>query len=385
MAEHKCEVVKVSIMEHDNADALEIAQIRGYQSIVRKGQFKTGDLAVYIPEQSVVPEWVLRRLGLWDAEKGKGKLAGKAGNRVKPVRLRGVLSQGLLYPLVDFKDEAGNMLLSGTDRVVTEGEDVTEYLEVIKWEPPIPTQMAGEVVGLPGKTLKYDIENVKNYPHIAQALIDLQIPVQITEKLHGTWCCFGFYPTVGWAQKTLHPEIPYERVVVTSKGLSGKSLAFKDNEANVNNLYLKMFKKLFTDTFHNYDRLNDPIFYIGEIFGKDVQDLTYGLKETDFRLFDVYEGHPGSGRYYTANQSKEYADDLLPFDYVPTLYEGPLTWDIIHEYTNGLDNITGSHIREGIVIRTLDREYRNDKIGRVILKSVSDDYLDRKGNTTEFN
>lgn len=99
MSTLKCEVVRVTIQEHPNADALEIAQVRGYQSIVRKGQFETGDLAVYIPEQAIVPEWLLRRLNLWDDDKGKGKLAGSNGDRVKAQKIRGVLSQGILLPL----------------------------------------------------------------------------------------------------------------------------------------------------------------------------------------------------------------------------------------------------------------------------------------------
>jgi len=395
MATFKVEVLKVEILDHPDADALEIAQVRGYQSIVRKGQFQTGDLAAYIPEQAIVPEWVLRRLNLWDDEKGKGKLAGKQGNRVKPVKLRGVMSQGLLYPLEvihhafehAFEDQT-DWLLQAHDELeytVTEGEDVTELLGITKWEPPIPTQMAGEVVNIYGKTLKYDIENIKNYPNIAQALIDLQIPVSITEKLHGTWCCIGIYP------ESIHEEIPYERVLITSKGLSGKGLAFKDNEVNVNNLYMRMFKTLFPDydTFRllkgSVSAFSGPMFFLGEIFGKGVQDLTYGLNDVQFRVFDIYEGNPSQGDYLTPFVVREFIEAMeLPFHTVPSLYEGPLTWDIVREYTDGKDTVTGSHMREGIVIRTLEQEYRNADIGRVILKSVSDDYLNRK-NGTEYN
>ena len=85
-------VVRVVIEPHDNADALEIARVGDYRSIVRKGQFTTGELVAYIPEQSVLPGEVLDELGL------RGKLAGKEGNRVKAIKLRGVLSQGLVYP-----------------------------------------------------------------------------------------------------------------------------------------------------------------------------------------------------------------------------------------------------------------------------------------------
>lgn len=408
MASLKCEVVELEILTHPDADALEIAKVKGYQSIVRKGQFETGDLAVYIPEQSIVPEWLLRRLNLWDDDKGKGKLAGSNGDRVKAVKLRGVTSHGLIYPLTYrapyvsvvarggiLHDNEGWLMDCNCNQfileTVNEGQDVTEKLGIVKWEPPIPVAMAGEVVALAGKTLGYDIENIKNFPEVAEALMALNIDCHITEKLHGTWCCLGIWP------EDLHDEIPYKRVIVTSKGLSGKGLAFKDNEANVNNLYMRIFKSICPDeasfsrnfkyTGHCMGEIDKrvPIFFLGEVYGKGVQDLQYGLNDIHFRLFDIYEGFPGQGEYFTQKQVDIFVETMdLPFERVPVLYTGKLTHKIIHELTDGKDNITGTHIREGIVIRTLDKEYRNDKMGRVILKSVSDDYINRK-NGTEYN
>lgn len=386
MATLKCEVVRLEILTHPDADALEIAKVKGYQSIVRKGQFETGDLAVYIPEQSIVPEWLLRRLNLWDDEKGKGKLAGSNGDRVKAVKLRGITSLGLIYGLQEDVDE--KCWLMDCDHlgfeIVNEGQDVTEKLGIVKWEPPIPVAMAGEVVALVGKTLSYDIENIKNFPEVAEALMALNINCHITEKLHGSWMCVGIY------HEEIHDEIPYKRVVVTSKGLSGKGLAFKDSEANVNNLYMRIFKKLFTeDVFERISVLTtdikSPVFFIGEVYGKGVQDLQYGLNDIDFRLFDIYRGIPGQGDYLPRNAIDYLVDQYaLPMQEVPVLYTGKLSHKVIHELTDGKDTITGTHMREGIVIRTLDKEYRNDKMGRVILKSVSDDYLNRK-NATEYN
>lgn len=99
MAEFEAKVYRLKIEPHPNADMIELAIVGDYRSIVRKGDFKTGDLGVYIPTGSVVPEWLLKKLGLWDDEKGKGRLAGKDGNRVKEIRLRGILSEGLIYPV----------------------------------------------------------------------------------------------------------------------------------------------------------------------------------------------------------------------------------------------------------------------------------------------
>ena len=89
---------------HPDADRLTINTIGGYRCISNKFEdgswrYNTGDLVVYIPEGSLLPEWLLRRLGMWNDEKGCGFLAGSKGNRVKAVCLRGQISQGLILPL----------------------------------------------------------------------------------------------------------------------------------------------------------------------------------------------------------------------------------------------------------------------------------------------
>lgn len=94
MAEFEAKVYRLEIEEHPNADRLELARVGDYRSIVLKDQFSTGDLGVYIPTGAVVPIWLLKRLGLWDDEKGKGKLAGKElnireGIVIKPCKERG--------------------------------------------------------------------------------------------------------------------------------------------------------------------------------------------------------------------------------------------------------------------------------------------------------
>jgi RNA ligase (TIGR02306 family) len=361
-------VEQVLIEEHTNADALEIAHINDYQSIVRKGQFKTGDLVAYIPEQALVPEALLEEMGL------SGRLAGKNKNRVKAVKLRGVLSQGIVYPA---RPEW------------PEGADVTEVLGITKWEPPVPANLAGEVysAGL-DRTLRYDIENVKKFPRVLEA----GEQVVFTEKLHGTWCMIGLVPKT-WA----HPE--HGRLIVSSKGLASRGLAMKPNsERNKENLYIRVARHLNMEqriSFAFGRNLKDliepvPVFVLGEVFGSGVQDLGYGAK-TDkdvnigFRVFDVFVGKPGVGRYLNDKELDE-ACKRLGLERVPVLYRGPFWHSTMSEYTDGKETVSGKamHIREGIVIRP-QLERRHDEIGRVQLKSVSGTYLTRKGNTTEFN
>ncbi len=400
MSTFEVNAVTIRIETHPNADAIEMAFVGDYVSIVKKGEFKTGDLAIYIPEAAIVPQNVLEKMGMWDAENDKGRLAGKLGNRVKAIRLRGQISQGLIYPLV-FRTDVHDMdthVVSDewvltyprgeceAGHVIKEGDDVAESLGVVKWEPPIPTCMAGEVFAAFGKTLKFDIENIKRYPDVFEDGEN----VVVTEKLHGTWCCMGY-----------HPEI--DHAVITSKGLSEKGLAFKFNEANERNLYIKAFHALTENRQTILDRfadLNDvmelmfcdidePFYILGEIFGQGVQDLHYGITTPEFRVFDIYVGYPHNGHYLSQNMITQICVSLnLPM--VPVLYTGEFSKEVVDEYTNGKETFSGkeTHMREGIVIHPAE-ERREDALGRVILKSVSEAYLLRKGkkgeSVTEFN
>lgn len=388
MATFECKVYKLRIEEHPNADALELAVVGDYRSIVRKGQFKTGDLGVYIPEAAIVPDWLIAELGL------EGRLAGKQKNRVKAVKLRGILSQGLVYPVLEESDAYRLNGEADAYKEVYVGEDVTEFLGITKYEPVIPTCMNGEVWNAFGLTLKYDIENFKKYPTVLKEGEDL---VTFTEKLHGTWACFGYHPD---------SDIP----IVTSKGLSDRGVAFKFNEANANNLYVTAFQRLtyrdvnesplFKDqvgttildrvarVLKGANLLQDPVpFYVlGEIFGQGVQDLTYGTNEKTFRVFDIYVGQPGQGKYLNANDVSAACALVDGVEYVPVLYSGVFTKAVMDQYTDGMETVSGTEacIREGIVVR-LQEERTDVELGRVILKSVSEAYLLRKGNVTEFN
>ena len=391
MATFECKVYELTIEEHPNADKIELARVGDYVSIVPKGTYQTGDLAVYIPEAALVPEWVLQRLGLWKND--KGMLAGKLGNRVKAIKLRGVVSQGLIFP-VEFRPDC---YCTGTDSpkeeikdiycvtreeggagyMVSEGADAMDFLDITKYEPPIPSSMSGEVFNTLGKTLHYDIENLKKHPDI----IEEGEEVSITEKLHGTWCCMGYHPD---AEETAGR-------IITSKGLSAKGLAFKLNEQNENNLYVQMYRKLTNgigqDIMERFCRLElhhdkEPFYILGEVYGKGVQDLSY-VDDNDkhFRVFDIYVGKPTGGHYLSPDEVGKICKEL-DIDTVPVLYSGTYSKELVHDLTNGSETVSGKelHMREGVVIR-LANERRNDDIGRVILKSVSDTYLLRKGGT----
>lgn len=360
MSDFKTEVVRIKVVPHPGADRLEIAMIGDYQSIVGLDQFESGDLVAYIQEGSIVPEDILEELGL------VGRLAGPDENRVKAVRLRGVLSQGICYPA---RDEW------------SEGDDVSEELGVTKYVPPIPPRMSGEVYAAGGRrTIKYDIENFKRYPDVLEEGEE----VVFAEKIHGTFAQIGVL-----SPQDAHPE--YGRLAVVSKGLGSKGLCFKpDVEANAQNLYLRAARK--ENVLEKFEDREESVFILGEVFGNGVQDLGYGAhtkndEDLGFRVFDVYVGTAKSpeGRYLDDDELDAFCSEY-ELERVPVLYRGPFSKAIMKEYTDGPETVSGeeSHIREGIVMRPV-KERRDVALGRVQLKSVSDDYLTRGGDATEYN
>ena len=132
MSEFEVKTYQVIIEKHPDLEVtqIECARIGDFYSVVGKGQFQTGDVAAYIPENSLLPDDLIESLGL------TGKLHGSKKNRVKAIRLRGVMSQGIVYKVPDVNEM---------------GVDVTEQLGITKYEAPIPTHMSGQMWNTQGR------------------------------------------------------------------------------------------------------------------------------------------------------------------------------------------------------------------------------------------
>ncbi|WP_327693842.1 RNA ligase (ATP) [Streptomyces sp. NBC_00459] len=342
----------LTVHEHPNADALELAQVGLYRAVVAKGVYRTGDAAVYIPEQSVLPGELVEELGL------TGRLAGSSSDRVKAVRLRGELSQGIV---------CRPRALDGVDlaQAAAEGTDFAERLGIVKWVPPIPPTMNGDVESAPDLMSWVDIENIQRYPDIFTP----GEPVVLTEKLHGSACLLTYLADDG-------------RVQVSSKGFGAKYLALKEDPRN---LYWRAVTahRVAETAAHLAERLGARrVGIFGEVFGAGVQDLTYGAdgrRETlGYAVFDVSVEVDGEVRWLDA---EALLDGRLPL--VPRLFEGPYDIDRVLEIASGRETVSGRglHLREGVVIRPAVERYSAVTGGRAIAKAVSPAYLTRKGGT----
>ncbi|MFD3538179.1 RNA ligase (ATP) [Streptomyces sp. NPDC058662] len=348
-------VEELTVHEHPNADALELAQVGLYRAVVAKGAYRTGDFALYIPEQAVLPAVLIEELGL------TGRLAGGSADRVKAVRLRGEISQGLV---------CRPRALDGVDLEVAakEGADFAELLGITKWVPLIPTHMSGDVESAPDLLPWVDIENLQRYPE----LFEPGEPVVLTEKLHGTACLFTYV-------------VEGERALVSSKGFGAKGLALKEDERNLywRAVHGHAVHAVAADLAARLGATRVGIF--AEVYGVGVQDLAYGhdvrTAETPpgYAVFDVSAEIDGQVRWF--DPAAVLADGELPL--VPKLYEGPYELGAVLAVATGRETVSGRglHLREGVVIRPAVERYSPVVGGRAIAKAVSPAYLTRKGGT----
>ena len=380
-----------SVEDHPNADRLSIIKLEnlGYVCISAKlddgsHRYKKGDLCVYIPSASVMPEWLLKDMGFWNEETGKGMLAGALGNRVKPLRIRGIYSEGVLYPVYEGRDVEmptyyiwrkeyeGNRLAGLTPHFINVGDEVAEFLEIIKWEPPVPVAMAGEVANVGAFQLNYNFERYESVPDIFEE----GESVIAVEKAHGTFCA------IQWKTDFTHPEMfgTVGNIAVGSKGLISQGLVFKNNSNNEGNVYVRALKELLDKGFEN--NLTDVIatlgydvhhlVILGEIFGNKIQDLNYGCTVPQFRVFDIKIGHKWVDR-----QTAEWICERMGLTMLPVLYDGPFDLAAIEAVRDGKTTIGGDHVREGVVVTSLTA-HPHPRHGRKICKFISPDYLTRK-------
>jgi RNA ligase (TIGR02306 family) len=353
---------RVEIAPHPNGDRLDLARVGGYVSCVAKSQgLKTGDLAIYIPEAALLPEPILAELNLLPMDGSPVRHTrpiqpaqraekGGSGDRVKAIRLRKVLSQGLIY------------VPEGIELI--EGKDYAEELEITKYEPPIPSSLDGKIEPASGIKPNSDPENVLKRVNV---LIEGE-EVSITEKLHGSSCVVHFDGA---------------RVVVSSKGVAGKGFSLideVDEHGRSKNGYWRVAHQYgLTDKLPDVAKREGAqlVTLYGEVFGSGIQDLQYGHApgKLSFLAFDVRI----NGDFVSYEEFVRITDEA-EIERVPEFYRGPYSAEIVAKHTDGKTTVGGDHIREGVVVRTVAERY-DDEVGRVTMKSISGDYLTRNGAT----
>jgi hypothetical protein len=169
-------IVPIALIEkitpHSNADALELAQVLGWQLVVRKGEYQVGDRVVYFPIDTMLPLELSERFGVT-------KYLSKG--RIKCAKLRGEPSFGLaIRPEVESWEV---------------GQNVADYYGVSRWEPPVRVTAGDAEPDHPLFATYTEIENMRNFPTIFTE----GEPVVLTEKIHG---CLDYRTRISMADGT---------------------------------------------------------------------------------------------------------------------------------------------------------------------------------------
>ncbi len=331
-----------------NADAIEKIRVLGWWVVVKKGEHKTGDKVTYCEIDSLLPERpefeFLRASSYKPAQTDpEGALTLPAGFRIKTVKLRGQVSQGICFPLTILPREAPT----------EEGADVTEFLGIRKWEPPIPVGMGGKVKGgFPGFLPKTDETRVQILEPVLQRHRGKTF--YVTEKLDGTSFTafvregqFGICSRNLWMDETDEGNI----LVRVARGLK---LEEKLRQAR--------------------ERLGFDTAIQAEVIGPGIQKNKYGLKAVALRVFNVL--NVGAYRLLDHAAMLEALREM-GLEVVPQLGTITLnhTVDELVAFSEGPSKLNPQMQREGVVLRPLVEEHDEDVGGRLSFKVINPKFL----------
>lgn len=339
------------VKPHPNADRLDVIQVLGYQIVTGKDNFEVGDLVAYFPPDILLPPDQAKALGVAAYLKHSifpGDTV-KTPCRVGAARLRGTPSHGFCASI----DSIGI------------GSDITDWYGAHKYVAPVRQGAGDAAYDLPAFHKYTNIENIQRYP---TAFSDGQ-QIVITEKIHGTNCRLGLV-------RDNSREFIFCAGSHKVRRQEGQSLYWEfmgDNMMNMLSFLSDSYDREGESCCHN-------VIVFGEIFGPGIQDMHYGRPGHDFRIFDI--SIDGQYMNYWDMVSVCNAHELLV---VPSLSLGLFSLELVEAQTYGpsvFNDITGKFKdREGCVVRPVVESYSDILGGRLVLKSVSADYLDRKGAT----
>lgn len=329
MSRKLASIQKIGLIEPiEGADSIVRAGVLGWQVVIRKDEFQTGDLCVYCEIDSLLPD------------KPEYEFLKARGMRIRTLRLRGQVSQGICFPL--------SVLPEGI--IPEEGLDVTDLLGVIKYEHPIPANLAGQIKGnFPSCIPKTDETRVQTLQPVLEAFANT--PCYVTEKLDGSSVTYALI------DGDFH---------VCSRNLNilddGKNSLWRVAQA------LEVEAKLRS--------LGQNAALQGEIIGEGIQGNKYKLRGQSVRFFNLM--------LIDAYRFLDYTElvhqlNSLELSMVPVLednYQLEMNIPSLVKKSIGKSVLNPQLQREGIVIRPLIEQRTALKgLGRVSFKAINPEFL----------
>jgi RNA ligase (TIGR02306 family) len=315
------------------ADAIEAVRVDAWTCVSKKGEFEIGSKGVYFEIDSFLPAEDKRFQFL---EKQFIQFNDKIGARLRTIRLRGQLSQGLFLPLSVFPELNGKEV----------GEDVTEILKIEKWEPIVPAQLSGEIKGgFPSRIKKTDQERVQNL--IQEINENSGKEFEVTIKLDGSSM------TVFKDQNEF--------------GVCGRNWELRETEGNTLWAVTRRNK-----IFEALESLNRNLAFQGEIIGEGIQGNPEKIKGQEFFMFDIFD--IDKSVYLNPIERQEILKSLnekgFKIKHVPILDNLILNHDVdeLLKLADG-QSLNKNEKREGLVFKRLD--------GKFSFKTISNWYLEK--------
>ncbi|MBI1183818.1 RNA ligase (ATP) [bacterium] len=326
-----------SIEPIEGADAIMMATVLGWELVVKKDEFKAGDLVVYCEVDSMLPD------------KPEFEFLKPRGMRIKTIRLRGQVSQGICFPLG----------ILPPDFEIIEDADCTEALKITKYEPSMPASLAGIAKGnFPGFIPKTDETRVQ----VLQEIIDKYAGTicYVSEKIDGS--SVTYYYNNG------------------QFGVCSRNLDLEETEENT--LWQKARELHIEEKLKN---MGGNFALQGEMAGEGIQGNKLKMKGQTpffFNLFDI-------DKYQYANyQTLKNALDAMELTMVPVIDENYVLENDIRkliEKATTKSTVNNKVWAEGIIIRPLHETIEPGVAGnklhgnRLSFKVINPEFLIKYG------
>lgn len=386
MAELKVEVLEIEeVIEHPNADRLDLATVLGYQVVVGRDEYVKGDRAVYFPVDSILPK------ELQDVIFAGSKMS-LTKDRVRAARIRGAMSFGLLVSLRTVKSYLYRKATTKENpEYLPLGYDLTYRLGVTKFQPPVNRSLQRDTKAKARRHRHPDFKKYTNIQHLKRStrfMDSYDGVVAVTEKIHGTNFRAGWLP---FRPRTLWQKIkkalgfgPEYEFVYGSHNVQLQDGGNKARAAFGDNVY-----KRAVDKYDLRNVINHGEVWYGEIYGYGIQDgYGYGCKPGEFKLaiFDIMADGKFESLFWVNMICKRRKIPCVPIiKVIPRPTGGK---DILEKASEFLNLPDGSALKstrdrktpmEGVVVRPYHEEVNVG--GRLIFKLISDEYLLEKNNT----
>lgn len=308
-----------------NVDKICIYIVDGWHVVDYIGKYKIDDLVIMVE----IDSWIPTEIAPFLTKEGNQpkEYLGIKGERLKSKKLKGQISQGLILPFhilsIDYDGNEG----IGDWQV---GDDVTDALNIKKWEPSIPAQLQGIIRGnFPSEIPKTDQERVQNIVRELEQYKEDNIKFELTEKLDGSSC-------------TMYLDINGEFHVCS------RNIDLKEDQ---NNTFWKMAKKYDIENKLKKENLFGHAIQ-GEVIGNGIQGNKYKLSDNDFYVFDVFKVKENS---YIDPVTRKWFCYVFKLNHVPIIGYDKINNDIqeLLIMAEGKSKLNINTEREGIVFKSM--------------------------------